>query len=187
MEIKLEDLLNYIKIQESLEKLYLIYYDLDLHNKYIKRIIRYYIMQEYKKIIKKKKCKKKFSKENFLIKSNKYIKNLNNLIKEEEFKVMIYIDKFRKIIKSKYKPFFKKYKGGVFCSTDLYCLDCDIQIKNKMLNFHLQGKKHKRNKNKEIFYEILQPMSYIKKRTKKLILILTKKINPSLNGNQYKL
>ncbi|EOB13274.1 hypothetical protein NBO_85g0003 [Nosema bombycis CQ1] len=146
---------NYINQLETLEKLFLLY-SKEKHEKLTLLLIK----NKYKKILKGRKYTKEYDEKYFKKKTikikNKIKKIKNGFTKGDDLKNILWLIKNKKFIK-KYILIgnMKKMIKGIDlienveynCVDDdslIVCLNCKIQLKFKLLKYHLKSKKHKK-------------------------------------------
>jgi hypothetical protein len=173
MIVSKEDLKRYIKIQEYLEFLYNLYYEKRNLPFYLNKIIKHKIRSEYRRTFKHKKIMKNRTLNYFVTQSKKVydmIKGIKMNEKTLTFDNLVSLDKFIYYCSSRFRKYTKIYqessnkienestnkmhKDSLKMLETLYCVDCKLEIKTKMKEYHLKGKKHIKNKNKEIFMYI---------------------------------
>lgn len=170
-----DDLKKYIVLLERLEVLYNMYNDVDKYPKYRSRILKKYIKKEYKKILKSKKLRKVKDLQYFLNKSDliynldfkEHFKTINN-----EFDLLKFYDKILLFFKKKYKSVFELVTETTL-NKNVFCVDCKRELKGTMIKYHVQGKKHNKNKKSGRFLNLIGN----KEQLKKSALFIVDKIN----------
>ncbi|WUR04373.1 uncharacterized protein VNE69_08128 [Vairimorpha necatrix] len=179
MEGTVEDLKNYIKLLKSLETLYNLYYEVEETNKYKRNILKKLVKTEYKKIMKLKKNDKNKDTKYFLNKANSIYYSINIKDLECDFndiKNLIKFDKLLFLCKKKYKKKFSS-KFNIENVDNVFCVGCSKEVKNKMLKYHVLGKKHQKNIGKEKFLCLKIDKKVLINESKKLIKKIIKEKN----------
>ncbi|EOB14941.1 hypothetical protein NBO_11g0014 [Nosema bombycis CQ1] len=156
MNVDFNLLKNYINRLETLEKLFLLY-SKEKHEKLTLLLIK----NKYKKILKGREYTKEYDEKYFkkkTIKIKNKIKKINNGFTkgDDDYKNILWLIKNKKFIK-KYILMgnMKKMIKGIDVIENLndvnvnddsliVCLNCKIQLKFKLLKYHLKSKKHKK-------------------------------------------